>query len=86
MTTPKVLTITLRFDIGERNTHLPRIKAASDAVVAAATEAAKKALLDGSVENVQATTTWDYRWAEFSETVPGATIDDSLTTDEVPVP
>lgn len=66
MSTPKVLTITLRFDMGDRKIHAARIKAASDAAVDAASDAVESALLEGSVAKVTATTTWAYHWAEYS--------------------
>lgn len=69
MATPKVLTITLKFEMGDRKIHYSRIKAASDAAVQAGTQAVQEALLDGSVDHVTATTTWAYHWAEFSTTV-----------------
>lgn len=67
MSTPKVLTITLEFEMSERKNHLTRIKAAYDAAVAAAIEAARPELLDDSLKSVTSRMTWDYRWAETSE-------------------
>ncbi|MFF7142739.1 hypothetical protein ACFZB5_16070 [Streptomyces nodosus] len=66
MSTPKVLTVTLEFEMGERKIHAARIKAAYEAAVSDAIEAAKKELLDGSVTTVRSRMTWDYRWAETS--------------------
>ncbi|MGW0211240.1 hypothetical protein ACWDZ8_37685 [Streptomyces sp. NPDC003233] len=66
MSTPKVLTITLEFEIGDRKIHAARIKSAYEAAVSAAIDAAKNELLDGSVNTVRSRMTWDYRWAETS--------------------
>lgn len=66
MATPKVLTVTLEFEMGDRKIHAPRIKAAYEAAVTAAIEAAKQELLKGSVNTVRSRMTWDYRWAETS--------------------
>lgn len=64
MATPKVLTMTLEFEMGDRKIHAARIKAAYEAAVSASIEAAKKELLNGSVTTVRSRMTWDYRWAE----------------------
>ncbi|MEU5833967.1 hypothetical protein ABZ820_09805 [Streptomyces diacarni] len=64
MSTRKVLTVTLEFDMGDRRIFGPRVKAAYEAAVSAAIEAAKGELLDGSVSTVTSRMTWDYRWAE----------------------
>ncbi|MBQ1113754.1 hypothetical protein [Streptomyces sp. C3-3] len=66
MSTPKVLTVTLEFEMGDRKIHAPRVKAAYEAAVSAAIDAAKNELLDGSVNTVRSRMTWDYRWAETS--------------------
>ncbi|MFI5522766.1 hypothetical protein [Streptomyces platensis] len=66
MATPKILTVTLEFEMGDKRIHAPRIKAAYEAAVSAAMEAAKGELLDGSVSAVRSRMTWDYRWAESS--------------------
>ncbi|MFI5855726.1 hypothetical protein [Streptomyces parvulus] len=58
--------MTLEFEMGERKIHAARIKAAYEAAVSDAIEAAKKELLDGSVTTVRSRMTWDYRWAETS--------------------
>jgi hypothetical protein len=66
MSTPKVMTVTLEFEMGDRKIHAARIKAACEAAVSAAIEAAKGELLDGSITTVRSRMTWDYRWAETS--------------------
>ncbi|MBK6042663.1 MULTISPECIES: hypothetical protein [Streptomyces] len=66
MTTKKILTVTLEFEMGDRKIHSPRIKAAHDAAVAAAIEAAKGELLEGSLSTVRSRMTFDYRWADAS--------------------
>ncbi|MGI5352943.1 hypothetical protein ACQEU8_32900 [Streptomyces sp. CA-250714] len=66
MSTPKVLTVTLEFEMGERKIHTPRVKAAYEAAVSAAIEAAKNELLPGSVAAVNSRMTWAYRWADTS--------------------
>lgn len=66
MSTPKVLTITLEFEMGNRKIHTPRVKAAYEAAVNAAVDAAKSELLPGSVETVNSRMTWAYRWADTS--------------------
>ncbi|MFE0089516.1 hypothetical protein [Streptomyces sp. NPDC058991] len=66
MATQKILTVTLEFEMGDRKIHGPRIKAAYDAAVMAAIDAAKSELLDGSVSTVRSRMTFDYRWADAS--------------------
>ncbi|WP_225804246.1 hypothetical protein [Streptomyces sp. NK15101] len=66
MAVQKIMTVTLEFEMGDRKIHGPRIKAAYDAAVVAAVEAAKGELLDGSVSAVRSRMTWDYRWADAS--------------------
>ncbi|MBP2478206.1 hypothetical protein JOF53_007078 [Crossiella equi] len=83
MPTPKVLTITMKFEIGDRKIHAGRVKAASDAAVAAATAEVQKNLLEGCVENVTASTTWAYHWAEFGSTIPLTGTDDPEPDSEV---
>ncbi|MBB4931875.1 hypothetical protein F4561_002695 [Lipingzhangella halophila] len=79
MSTPKVLTVELEFEMGDRKIHGPRIKAAYDAAVAAAIEAAKKELLEGSISTVRHSMTWGYRWVQT-----GSVVDvDEATWDEV---
>ncbi|MFD8386475.1 hypothetical protein ACFV2X_49615 [Streptomyces sp. NPDC059679] len=64
MATQKILTVTLEFEMGDRKIYGPRIKAAYDAAVPAAIEAAKAELLEGSVSTVRSRMTFDYRWTE----------------------
>lgn len=66
MATQKILTVTLEFEMGDRKIHSPRIKAAYDAAVVAAIEAAKGELLEGSLSTVRSRMTFDYRWADAS--------------------
>ncbi|MCX4969080.1 hypothetical protein OHA98_30805 [Streptomyces sp. NBC_00654] len=65
-TREQILTVTFESEMGDRKIHSPRIKAAYDAAVAAAVEAAKGELLEGSLSTVLSRTTFDYRWAGAS--------------------
>jgi hypothetical protein len=76
MATKKILTITVEFEVLERKTHFPRIKAAHEAAVNAAVEAVRGELLDGSVGDVKSRMTWDYRWADSSTEYAGVEGDD----------
>lgn len=62
MTTRKVLSITIDFDLTERKNGSGRLTDAHKAAVAAATEAVKSTLTPGSVEKVVTAMTYDYRW------------------------
>ena len=82
MSTPKVLTVTLEFEMGDRKIHAARIKAAYEAAVSAAIDAAKSELLDGSVTTVRSRMTWDYRWAETSAQYTDVDVEWSEDEDE----
>ncbi|MGW0788470.1 hypothetical protein ACWD04_09475 [Streptomyces sp. NPDC002911] len=84
MSTPKVLTVTLEFEMGDRKIHAPRVKAAYEAAVSAAIVAAKNELLDGSVNTVRSRMTWDYRWAETSAQYTDVDVEWSDEDDEEP--
>ncbi|MFJ2885974.1 MULTISPECIES: hypothetical protein [unclassified Streptomyces] len=66
---PKHLTITLDFDLQTPNSTVgeARIKAAYNAAVDAALEAATKEFPEGSVKTITAEMHWSYRWMEKRE-------------------
>ncbi|KAF4405526.1 hypothetical protein [Streptomyces lycii] len=78
MSTRKVLTVTLEFDMGDRKIYGPRVKAAYESAVSAAIKAAKAELLDGSVSTVSSRMTWDYRWAEATALDTDAKFEDDF--------
>jgi hypothetical protein len=63
----KIMTITLEFDLGERKIYPARLKAGYAAAATAATTAVKEELLENSVGAVQTRMSYDYRWAEVTE-------------------
>lgn len=69
MAVPKVLTVSLRFTLTGRKNQTERLKAAYNAAVGAAIEAAQAELLDDSIESVDASMSFEYRWIESSETI-----------------
>lgn len=86
MSTPKVLTVTLEFEMGDRKIHTPRVKAAYEAAVSAAIDAAKDELLPGSVATVSSRMTWAYRWADTSAQYKDVDAEWDESGEEIPQP
>lgn len=66
MATPKVLTITLEFEVGEKKITTARLRAAHKAGVAASIEAVVAQLPEDSVIKISKRVTWDYRWTDLA--------------------
>ena len=64
--TPKVLTITLEFEIGEERIGTTRLRAAHRAAISAAINAVKAEIQAGNVAVVRHRVTWDYRWTDIA--------------------
>lgn len=77
----KVLTIKLEFNLAEHKNHSPRLRAAHEAAVSAAIEAARAELLDGSIASVTTHMSFDYRWIESA----GSQIDESFDWEDASV-
>ncbi|OEV08853.1 hypothetical protein [Streptomyces nanshensis] len=84
MSTPKVLTVTLEFDMSDRRNGSARIKSAYEAATASAVEAAKGKLLPDSVLMVRSRMTWDYRWAEATAQYSDPVQDEAEPGDDEP--
>jgi hypothetical protein len=69
MAVPKVLTISLEFTLTERKNKTDRLKAAYQSAVDAAIEAARTELLEDSIESVDTSMSFEYRWIESSQTI-----------------
>jgi hypothetical protein len=64
--TPKILTITLEFEMGEKKIGTARLRAAYQAAIPAAIEAVKAEIQAGNVAAVRHRVTWDYRWTDVA--------------------
>jgi hypothetical protein len=62
MSTRKVLSINIEFELGDRKNGRVRLKEAHKAAVDAASGAVESALTPGSVGTVLSRMTYDYRW------------------------
>jgi hypothetical protein len=60
MATPKILTVSIEFEMIDGRLHLSRIRKARDVAIEAAVDAAQEEL-NGNIANVRCRTTWDYR-------------------------
>lgn len=58
----KIMTITLEFDLGDRRTHVSRLKSGYEAAASAAIAAVEKELLEDSVADVRTRMSYDYRY------------------------
>lgn len=62
--TPKVLTITLEFEMGSKRVEVPRLRAAYQAAINAAVDAVRAEMQPGNVAAVHPRVTWAYRWTD----------------------
>jgi hypothetical protein len=80
----KIMTVTMEFDLGDRRTHLARLKSGYEAAASAATAAVERELLEGSVATVRTRMSYDYRYfgvaAEQTESV-----DDEVEDEDAPL-
>ncbi|PKW18905.1 hypothetical protein [Saccharopolyspora spinosa] len=58
----KVLTVTIRMEMGNRKISGKRVRAVAGAVVDAAQQAAAEELLENSLDSVTGHATWAYEW------------------------
>lgn len=82
--TPKVLTITLEFEIGSERVEVPRLRAAYRAGINAAVAAVMAQMQPGNVAAVHPRVTWAYRWTDKSGVeVDGIDLSEWIDDDEL---